>query len=93
MITGDETGESDVDDLLAGGGGELRSPRKRFRTALLNGETIDVASNAYDEAAERGRGRGMDPIVVGAAVGSTAVVVMEEEEEITRRYYRSRSVS
>ena len=81
VITGDETGESDVDDLLAGGGGELRSPRKRFRTALLNGETIDVASNAYDEAAERGRGRGMDPIVVGAAVGSTAVVVMEEEEE------------
>merc|ERR1711865_1103929 len=34
VITGDETGESDVDDLLAGGGGELRSPRKRFRTAL-----------------------------------------------------------
>ena len=81
VITGDETGESDVDDLLAGGGGELRSPRKRFRTALLNGETIDVASNAYDEAAEGGRGRGMDPIVVGAAVDSSAVVVVAEEEE------------
>ena len=28
----------------------MRSPRKQFRTALFNGETIDVASNRFDQA-------------------------------------------
>merc|ERR1712166_1113295 len=30
----------------------MRSPRKQFRTALFNGETIDVASNRFDQATQ-----------------------------------------
>ena len=35
----------------------MRSPRKQFRTALLNGETIDVASNMFDAAESNNRTR------------------------------------
>ncbi len=60
-ITGNET-ESDVEDIVTrrvveGDSPGLRSPRKQFRAALLNGESIDVASNRYD-AADGGSGGG-----------------------------------